>query len=158
MVSAMTAAETPATTSAISLGLDLKRAQHLLRQRMDDHLREFGLNAGTWSVLHEMIRSPGASASELARNAFQTPQTVGGLIQRLTTLGLVERHQARGRVVENHLTERGREVYQSATAEVDALITAAVAGLTARDRDQLGTLLAGVVASLGGRPDLPATT
>jgi DNA-binding MarR family transcriptional regulator len=140
----------PATTPAVRLGVHLKRAQHLLRQRMDEQLRPLGLNAGLWSVLHEIVRSPGASSSELARSAFQTPQTVGGLIKRLTQLGLVERHQARGRVVENHLTDHGMRVYRQSTDDIDALITAAIANLTAADRDHLDTLLVSLVATLGG--------
>ena len=140
----------PPTTPAIRLGVHLKQAQHLLRQRMDEQLRPFGLNAGLWSVLHEMVRAPGASSSELARSAFQTPQTVGGLIKRLTQLGLVERDQPRGRVVENHLTEHGIQVYQQATDDIDALINSVLADLTANDRDRLDTLLVTLVATLGG--------
>lgn len=139
----------PAITPAIQLGVHLKRAQHLLRQRMDEQLRPLGLNAGLWSVLHEMTHSPGASSSELARSAFQTPQTVGGLIKRLTQLGLVERRQARGRVVDNHLTEHGIQVYQQATNDIDALINSVLVDLTASDRDRLDSLLAGLVATLG---------
>jgi DNA-binding MarR family transcriptional regulator len=155
MVSTMATTQAPAGTApaaapAVQLGVHLKRAQHLLRQRMDEQLRPLGLNAGLWSVLHEMVQSPGASSSELARSAFQTPQTVGGLIKRLMQLGLVERHQARGRVVENHLTEHGMRVYRQATDEIDALITAALAELTATDRDRLDALLGSLVATLGG--------
>lgn len=137
-------------TPAIRLGVHLKRAQHLLRQRMDERLRPLGLNAGLWSVLDEMVHSPGASSSELARSAFQTPQTVGGLIKRLTELGLVERHEPRGRVVENHLTEHGIRVYQQATEDIDALINSALTDLTAADRDRLDTLLVSLVTTLGG--------
>lgn len=159
----MSAAEAPdvsghVTTPAVRLGVDLKRAQHLLRLRIDDHLRPLGLNAGLWAVLHEMARSPGASSSELARSAFQTPQTMGGLVQRLTQLGLAERRQARGRVVENHLTNRGLEVYQQATSQVDTLINAMLADLATSDRDSLGAMLAAVVAALGGRSEVAEAT
>ncbi|HEY4458067.1 MAG TPA: MarR family transcriptional regulator [Pseudonocardiaceae bacterium] len=139
-----------ATTPAIRLGVHLKQAQHLLRQRMDERLRPLGLNAGLWSVLHEMVRAPGASSAELARSAFQTPQTVGGLIKRLTQLGLVERHQAHGRVVENHLTEHGNLVYQQATEDIDTLINSVLVDLTATNRNRLDTLLVSLVATLGG--------
>jgi DNA-binding MarR family transcriptional regulator len=143
------AVTTPIASPVIRLGLDLKRAQHLLRQQMDDRLRPLGLNAGLWSLLHEMAGTPGASSSELARSAFQTPQTVGGLVQRLIGLGLVERQQARGRVVENHLTARGIEVYRRATDIVDILMTSVVANLSDDDRDRLATLLAMLVTTLG---------
>jgi DNA-binding MarR family transcriptional regulator len=142
-----------ATTPAVRLGLDLKRAQHLLRLRIDAELKPLNLNAGQWSVLHELARAPGASSSELARAAFQTPQTVGGLIQKLTDLGLVERRQPRGRVVENYLTSQGRSVYQQATRQLDTLMGAVLADLTPGDQATLTALLGGVINRLGGRQE-----
>ena len=154
-MSATEARDTPATatTPAVRLGLDLKRAQHLLRLRIDAELKPLGLNAGLWSVLHELAKAPGASSSELARAAFQTPQTVGGLIQKLAELGLVERRQPRGRVVENHLTIQGRSVYQQATRQLDTLMDAVLAGLAPAEQDSLTALLGGVINALGGRPE-----
>jgi DNA-binding MarR family transcriptional regulator len=154
-MSATQSRDTPAvtTTPGVRLGLDLKRAQHLLRLRIDAQMKPLNLNAGLWSVLHELARAPGASSSELARAAFQTPQTVGGLIQKLTDLGLVERRQPRGRVVENHLTSQGRTAYQQATRQLDTLMGTVLADLTPADRDSLSALLAGVINTLGGRPE-----
>ena len=84
------------------VGLTLKRAQHLLSMRIDEALRPLRLNLGLWAVLREMDHlPPGASASELARASFHTPQTLGGLLQRLHALGLIERRTGRGRIVED---------------------------------------------------------
>jgi DNA-binding MarR family transcriptional regulator len=149
----MPVTEALATTPAVRLGLDLKRAQHLLRLRIDAELKPLGLNAGLWAVLHELAKVPGASSSELARAAFQTPQTVGGLIQKLTELGLVERRQARGRVVENHLTSQGRTVYRRASQQIDTLMGTVLTGLMPADRDALSTSLASMINMLGGRPE-----
>ncbi len=145
-------------TPAVRLGLDLKRAQHLVRLRIDAELKPLGLNAGLWAVLHELAKAPGASSSELARAAFQTPQTVGGLIQKLTELGLVERRQARGRVVGNHLTSPGRLVYQQATQRMDTLMGLVLAGLAPADRDTLAAALGGMIETLGGRPEAAGLT
>jgi DNA-binding MarR family transcriptional regulator len=153
-MSAGEARDTPVTaTPAVRLGLDLKRAQHLLRMRIDAELKPLSLNAGQWAVLHELAKAPGASSSELARAAFQTPQTVGGLIQKLAELGLVERRQPRGRVVENHLTSPGRAVYEQATRQVDTLMGTVLAGLTPAGQGSLSALLGEVVSTLGGRPE-----
>jgi DNA-binding MarR family transcriptional regulator len=151
-VSTAEARDTPALaiTPAVQLGLDLKRAQHLLRVRIDARLKPLGLNAGLWAVLHELAKAPGASSSELARAAFQTPQAMGGLIQKLTELGMVERGQPRGRVVENNLTSQGRAVYQQATQQMDTLMGAVLAGLTPADRDNIAALLDTVINTLGG--------
>jgi DNA-binding MarR family transcriptional regulator len=142
-----------AATAGVRLGIDLKRAQHLLRQRIDAQLRPLRLNAGLWSVLHELATAPGASSSEIARAAFQTPQTMGGLIQKLAGLGLVERRQPRGRVVQNYLTGHGSTVYQQATQQIDELMGTVLTGLAPADRDQLAALLGGVIEALGGRPE-----
>jgi DNA-binding MarR family transcriptional regulator len=154
-MSATPAQDTPpvTTTAAVRLGVDLKRAQHLLRLRIDAELRPLGLNAGQWSVLHELARAPGASSSEVARAAFQTPQSLGGLVQKLAEAGLVERRQPRGRVVQNYLTSQGHAAYQQATRQMDALMGTALAGLTPAGRDSLSALLAGVIDALGGRPE-----
>src|SRR5580698_10274938 len=90
----------PAGLSALDFGLTLRRAQHLLALRIDKAVRPLGLNLGLWAVLREIARTPGASASELSRAAFHTPQTVSGLLQRLQDQGLVERSGGRGRIVE----------------------------------------------------------
>jgi DNA-binding MarR family transcriptional regulator len=149
------ARDTPAltTTPAVQLGLDLKRAQHLLRVRIDAQLKPLNLNAGLWAVLHELARTPGASSSELARAAFQTPQAMGGLVQKLTDLGMVERRQPRGRVMENNLTSQGRTVYQQATRQMDTLMDAVLAGLTPADQDTIAALLGRVINTLGGLPE-----
>jgi DNA-binding MarR family transcriptional regulator len=126
----------------------IKRAQHLLRLRIDSRLRPLGLNAGLWSLLLELAQVPGSSASELARAAFQTPQTVGGLIQRLEDRGLVERTEGRGRIVENRVTPVGQEVLERATAEVEAIMSGAVGGRS-DDADDLARLLGAFVREIG---------
>lgn len=112
----------PAVLSPVDFGLGLKRVQHLLALRIDEVLLPLNLNLGLWAVLREVGRAPGASASELARASFCTPQTLGGLLQRLQARGLVERSTGRGRIVENHLTPRGASMLRQATAAVEEMI------------------------------------
>ena len=140
----------PAAPSPVDLGLDLKRAQHLLGLRIEDALRPMGLNVGTWAVLREVARAPGASASELGRASFHTPQTVGALLQRLQEQGLVERGAGRGRIVENHPTPRGAKVLREATAAADDIISAALAGIDATHTAQAGRVLIELIAALAG--------
>src|SRR5438105_1557931 len=105
----------PAQISPVEFGLKIKRAQHLLALQIDDGLRPIGLNLGLWAVLRELARLPGASASELARASFYTPQTLGGLLQRLERRRLIERITGRGRIVENRLTHAGQDALRQAT-------------------------------------------
>lgn len=142
----------PDALSPVDLGLNLKRAQHVLSLRIDDALSPVGLNLGTWAVLREVARTPGASASELGRASFHTPQTVGGLLQRLQEQGLVERSSGRGRIVENHPTPRGAAVLRQATAAADDVIRGALAHIDASHAAQASRFLTEFISALASRP------
>lgn len=142
------AAADSAELCPLDFGLQLRRAQHLLALRIDGAVRPLGLNLGLWAVLREVDRTPGASASELGRAAFHTPQTVGGLLQRLQAQGLVERSSGRGRIVENYLTEQGGKVLRQATATADEIIRGALAHIDATHTAQAGEFLTEFIATL----------
>jgi DNA-binding MarR family transcriptional regulator len=127
--------------SPAEFGLKLKRAQHLLGGQVDQCLRPMDLNLGLWRVLRALGQMPGASASELARASLHSPQTLGALLERLKQRELVERSTPRGRIVENHLTELGREVLAQANTAVDDVVAEALSGLTALDRAALDELI-----------------
>ena len=62
------------------LGYKLKELQTALRARMDEALRPMGLTAPQYACLELLHRDPGASASDLARGAFVTRQTMSSLL------------------------------------------------------------------------------
>jgi DNA-binding MarR family transcriptional regulator len=133
----------------VRLGLTLRRAQHLLALRINDALRPMQLNLGLWAVLREMDQlPPGASASELARASFHTPQTLGGLLQRLHARGLIERRIGRGRIVENRLTDTGRHVLRAATAAAESVVAPALEGFTDDERMILEKLINRLITAL----------
>ncbi|SEP14468.1 MarR family winged helix-turn-helix transcriptional regulator [Amycolatopsis saalfeldensis] len=134
----------------VEFGLTLKRAQHVLAQRMDEALRPFDLNLGLWVALRELARQPGASASELARITLHTPQTLSGLLQRLQDRGLVERTTGRGSIVDNHVTPAGRRTLAAATPKAEAVIDQALAAFTPARRAKFQELLAEFADSLTG--------
>lgn len=137
----------------MEFGLGLKRAEHLFAVRIDEALRPLGLNLGLWAVMREVARTPGASASELARASFNTPQTLGGLLQRLQARGLVERSTGRGRIVENHLTPEGARTLRQATATAEAVIHAALAQLDALRAAQAQQFLSDLAAAIMALPN-----
>lgn len=137
---------------AVGLGLTLRSAQHLLAQRIDEALRPYDLNLGLWRVLLEVEREPGASASELARASFHTPQTLSGLVRRLEDRGLVKRSTGRGRIVENHLTAAGHEALAAATRGAEDVIAAALAAFSPADRATLERLLTEFAETLAQNP------
>jgi DNA-binding MarR family transcriptional regulator len=132
----------------VEFGLTLKRAQHVLSQRLDEALRPLDLNLGLWAVLREAARQPGASASELARITFHTPQTLGGLLQRLQDRGLVSRRTGRGRIVDNHVTAAGHDALAAATSRAEAVLGDALTALDPADRADFQRLLAQFADSL----------
>jgi DNA-binding MarR family transcriptional regulator len=100
-------------------------------------------------VLREMDRlPPGASASELAQASFHTPQTIGGLLQRLHERGLIERHSGRGRIVENRLTKTGRRVLHAATAAAETVIASALTTFTHDEREIFEQLANRLISAL----------
>ncbi len=129
-------------SSAVDFGLTLKRAQHVLAQRIDEVLRPHDLNLGLWAVLREVADQPGASASELARATFHTPQTLSGLLQRLQDRGLVERSTGRGRIVDNHVTAAGHRTLATVTPQAEAVMDNALAALAPAKRETFQRLLA----------------
>jgi DNA-binding MarR family transcriptional regulator len=143
----------PAAPTPVDFGLNLRRAQHLLGLRIDDALRPLGLNLGTWAVLREVARTPGASASELGRAAFHTPQTVGGLLQRLQEQGLIERDAGRGRIVENRPTPHGETVATQAAAVADEVIHGVLARIDAAHTAQANRFLAELISALASPPE-----
>ena len=143
----------PAGLSPVDFGLKLRRAQHMLALRIEEAVRPLGLNLGLWAVLREVARTPGASASELGRAAFHTPQTVGGLLQRLQDQGLVERSSGRGRIVENHLTPRGGKVLRQATAAADEIIRGTLAHIDATHTAQASQFLTEFIRALTSLPE-----
>ncbi|MBF9069861.1 MarR family winged helix-turn-helix transcriptional regulator [Streptacidiphilus fuscans] len=128
-------------SAEVEFGLTLRRAQHVLAQRLDEALRPSGLNLGLWAVLRETAGQPGASASELARATFHTPQTLSGLLQRLDDRGLVERSSGRGRIVDNHVTDEGHRALAAVTPRAEAVIADALAAFDPQDRAVFHRLL-----------------
>lgn len=124
------------STEERSLGYVLKQAQLAFQRRMDEALLPLGLTVAQHAALNALDRMPGASGADLARMAFMTAQSMHGLVAALAAKGLVERRPAEshGRVIETHLTERGRAFLaqgREAVAGVEARIEAAAAPLGA---------------------------
>lgn len=85
-----------------------QRAWALLREEIDQYELtppQFGLLAFLW-------REDGQTQTELSEKGQIDRTTIGGLIDRLEKIGLVERrpHPQDRRAYKIHLTERGREL------------------------------------------------
>jgi DNA-binding MarR family transcriptional regulator len=121
------------------IGYKLKQTQSLLRSRMDGELRHVGLSTPQYVCLELLLRSPGASHSELARAAFVTRQSMNTLLQGLTERGLVARvgGEAKGRAVPVTVTPEGERLLAVASARVVEVEQQLVSRLDAGQRAAL---------------------
>lgn len=122
-----------------SVGYALKRAQHALRLRMDEELKEVELTTPQYAVLSVLEEAPGLSGAALARRSFVTPQTMNVIVTKLERSGLIERgpHPEHGRVLRAYLTGKGRGLVSGAHEKVDAIEERMLSGLSQEDRTRL---------------------
>ncbi len=122
-----------------SIGYELKKAQHALRLKMDEALKELGVTTPQYAALSVLAEEPGLSNAGLARRSFVTPQTMKQILGRLEALGLVERleHPEHGRVLQSYLTERGDQLRRECTRLVVAVEERMVSVLSEEERRRL---------------------
>lgn len=149
----------------LSVGYALKRAQHALRLRVDEVLREAGLTTPQYAVLSVLEDAPGLSGAELARRSFVTPQTMNAIVTKLEASGMIWRrpHPEQGRVLQAYLTEKGRNLAVDARAAVEEVEERMLAGLSPEERGRLLEMLRACTNSLeamatGGGSDRDGTT
>ena len=111
------------------LGYQLKHVQAALRARMDEALRPLGLSAPQYLCLELLSRAPGASTSDLAREAFVTRQTMSTLLRTLVDRGLAQRaaQASSGRALPVQLTPEGWSLLKEAskvTEEIERIMVA----------------------------------
>lgn len=133
-----------------SVGYALKRAQHALRLRVDEVLRDAGLTTPQYAVLSVLEEAPGLSGAALARRSFVTPQTMNVILTRLEGAGLICRspHPEHGRVLRAYLTDEGRRLISGAHEMVEAIEERMLAGMSQKDRAWLAETLNGCADAL----------
>ena len=137
-----------------SVGYALKQASVALRTAMDAELRPLGLTVPQYSCLELLGQRPGLSASELARGAFVTRQSMQTLLVGLQERGLLTRATTapQGRALPTQLTDAGRRALTRASRTVAEIERRMTEALDATQRQRLRADLAGCAAALGGDP------
>ena len=125
------------------LGYLLKAAAQALARRMEAATREAGLSLPQYATLAVLRERPGLANADLARAAFVTPQSMGGVLAGLERAGLVRREAdpAHGRRRPTVLTDAGASRLAEAERGVAAVEAALDAGADGNARGVLRGLL-----------------
>jgi MarR family transcriptional regulator, transcriptional regulator for hemolysin len=78
--------------NAPTLGFLLHEVARLLRRRFEQNARGSGLTRSQWQVLAYLAKNEGINQSGLANLLEIEPITLGRIVDKLETLGLIERH------------------------------------------------------------------
>ncbi len=126
-----------------SLLYAVKQVELAVRAHLDELLRPHGLTTSTYTALTVLQRRDGLSIAELARNSFVTPQAMADIVAALETRGLIHRtpDPGHGRRRRTSLTPAGQAQLRRLAAEVGALESRMLAGLTADERTNLRSAL-----------------
>lgn len=124
---------------APSLLYAVKRLELVIRQQLDEMLREADVTTLQYTALTVLEHRDGISAAQLARDSFVTPQAMADMLKSLVKRGLVTRtpNPASGRELLVHLTPAGRALLASYDPHAAEIESRMVATLTARETDRL---------------------
>src|SRR5271166_337697 len=128
---------------ARELGFALHDVARLLRTYSDQRARELNTTRAQWAVLARLHRCEGVKQSELAEALDIAPITLGRLIDKLASAGLVERRNdpTDRRAHRLYLTEKAAPALSALGALAEDLMSRALSGL---DQDSIRKLMDGL--------------
>lgn len=137
--------------AGVASWLHLVRVHSRIAQQERALLAAYGLTVAQFDVLSHLATVDGVSQTELASRLLVTKGNVGGLIDRLERDGLVERqHDPEDRRSYClYLTDAGRQAFEAAAPELEALISEQFAALAPGEQREFLRLLARLDRSLG---------
>ncbi len=141
----MSAAYNRVFTPTRELALALHDAARLLRTYSDQRARELNATRAQWAVLARLQRCEGAKQNELAEALDIAPITLGRLVDKLASAGLVERRDdpADRRAHRLYLTDKAAPTLSALGALAEDVMSRALAGIS---EDSLRTMLSGLSA------------
>ena len=136
----------------------LHDAARLLRKRFEQKARDFGLTRSQWQALAYLSRNEGVSQGALAEMIDIEPITLGRIVDRLETQGLVERrpHKSDRRVWQLYLRDAARPLLEAMGPLGEETRQEAFAGVSDADRQALMRALEAMRANLINASAAPA--
>ena len=130
----------------------LLRVSQKVERELGLRLRRYGLNNAQFDVLAQVGAAEGLTQQELADGLLVTKGNVAQLVARLEGRGVIER-RPQGRTNRLYLTEEGRELFETAVPEHEALVDERLSALTQDEQRALHDLLRKLDRSLDRAPD-----
>ena len=140
-----------------TLGFLLHEVARLLRKRFEKNARGSGLTRSQWQVLAYLAQNEGINQRGLAELLEIEPITLGRILDKLETLGLIERHPHptdRRRWL-LHLLEAARPKLEQVSKLGDVTRSEALAGVSEDDRLHLLKTLQALKENLTQACDAP---
>ena len=141
--------------SAPTLLYLIGRMDRVVRRAIGEAVKDHGLSVNQYTTLSVLDHRSGLSNAQLARRALVSPQSMNEVLLSLEDRGLVRRqaHPEHGRILQARLTTKGRKVLAACDAQVAAIESAMVDGLTPAQHDALRRSLLACVRTLHGGLD-----
>lgn len=126
-----------------SIGFLLSKAYQRAWAIMREEIEAFDLTPPQFGLLAFLWQLDGLTQVELSEKGQIDRTTIGGLVDRLEKLGLVERrqHPHDRRAYKIHLTERGKELEGPLTDCADRSLAKFAKGLSGHEIDELRRML-----------------
>ncbi len=143
---------------AQTVGFLVHDVARLLRKRFEQNARDLGLTRSQWQVLAYLARNEGIHQGGLAELLEVEPITLGRIVDKLQSAGLVDRrpHATDRRIWLLYLTEQARPKLADIRSIGDITRGEALAGLTVAEQAQLMDMLTRMKSNLIGACSRPA--
>jgi DNA-binding MarR family transcriptional regulator len=129
--------KTAAAKPIVRIGILVHDVARMRKTIFDQAVKEMGITRAQWWALANLSRhkSEGMTQSDLARVLDVGKPTIGGLIDRLTEKGMVERrsHGDDRRVKNIYITDHGYDLIYYMSPIAASLNTAFLAGINEKD-------------------------
>ncbi|HEY9579126.1 MAG TPA: MarR family transcriptional regulator [Rhizorhapis sp.] len=135
-----------------SIGYIFAGIARLMRRRFDEMSRDTGITSPQWRVLVSVHCNPGINQGTLADMLDVEPITTCRMVDRLEQAGLVERRHDPNdrRAWQIFLTDAAMPLIDGMKDRASLLNTAALAGLTKSDQNNLVRMLDTIRQNLNG--------
>ena len=121
-------------------------------KNMENRAMDYGLNYGNPKIFLYLMRHEGCRQIDIAKNCFLKPATVSTVLTTMEQRGLIERRPSAedNRSYEIYPTKKGKEMFKVVSDGLDDTTTAALAGFSDKEVEQLRSYLDRITANLGG--------